>query len=70
MKTKTGFLLDFGEMILLLAIVFFSGCIFMSDIENNLIILGLSLFSAGIIVIKKRIKMPSRDPKFREKKDL
>ena len=70
MKNKTGFLLDFGEMILLLAIVFFSGCIFMSDIENNLIILGLSLFSAGIIVIKKRIKMPSRDPKFREKKDL
>jgi hypothetical protein len=69
MKNKTGFLLGFGEMILLLAIVFFSGSILMSEIENKLIILGLALFSAGILVVKKRIKMPFRDPMIRKKED-
>jgi hypothetical protein len=59
MKTKIGFKLDWLELIFVLAQIFFAGIIIASDISDKYIYSGLLIFGAGILIMKKKIKIHS-----------
>ena len=61
MKYKIGFRLDWLEMIMVLAATFVGGIPVFSDMENKFVITGFSVLSAGVILMKKRIKMPIKN---------
>ena len=63
MKQKIGFRLDWLEMIMVLVATFVGGMPVFSDMENKFVITGFSILSAGIILMKKRIKMPVKNNK-------
>jgi hypothetical protein len=60
LKNKIGFRLDWLEMIMVLVITFFAGIIISGNMEDKYIYSGLLILSAGIILIKKRIKIPMK----------
>jgi hypothetical protein len=60
LKNKIGFRLDWLEMIMVLVISFFAGIIISGNMEDNYIYSGLLILSVGIILIKKRIKIPMK----------
>lgn len=61
MKYKIAFRLDWLEMIFILIMTFFSGMLFLSDMENKFIYMGLLLFGAGISMVKNRVKLPVKN---------
>ena len=63
MKYKIGFRLDWLEMITALAAMFFGGMTVFSNMENKFIYTGLSILSAGIIIMRKRVKIPIKNNK-------
>jgi len=63
MKYKIGFKLDWTEMIFILVMVFAAGMFFSSQMDDKYIFVGLLIFGAGGILIKKRVKMPLKDKK-------
>ena len=58
MKYKTGFKLDWLEMLFLLFTVFIAGMITASDLNNKFLYTGLIILSSGGLLLKKRVKMP------------
>ena len=58
MNYKIGFRLDWLQMIIILASVFFSGMLMSSEMQDKFIYVGLCVFGAGIIVMKNRVKLP------------
>jgi hypothetical protein len=58
MKYRIGFKLDWLEMIFILVMIFFSGMLITSEIESKFVYVGLLIFGAGILLIKKRVKLP------------
>jgi len=60
LKNKIGFRLDWLEMIMVLVISFFAGIIISGNMEDKYIYSGLLILSVGIILIKKRIKIPMK----------
>ncbi|WP_077401589.1 hypothetical protein [Cellulophaga omnivescoria] len=61
MKNKIGFRLDWLEMIFILALVFLAGFLVNSQIDDKFIYVGLLIFGAFGILLKKRVKMPFKD---------
>jgi len=58
MNTKTGFVLDISTMLLIVFMCFLSGFFMMSNLEDNWVFSLLFLFSAGIVILKHRSKIP------------
>lgn len=58
MKYKTGFKLDWLEMLLVLLMFFLAGFFVSGDSENKFLFAGMLILSSGILVIKKRVKIP------------
>jgi hypothetical protein len=63
MKYKIGFRLEWMEMIFVLIMVFSAGYFVASAMHDKLIYVGLLVVSAGIILIKKRVKLPIKERK-------
>ena len=62
MKNRVGFRLNATEMISVLILMFCAG-LFISGFAGNtgIIVAGIFIFSAGILLMKRRIKIPSKD---------
>jgi LPXTG-motif cell wall-anchored protein len=58
MKHKIGFQLDGLEMLLVLCITFFAGMVVAGTTENNYLYTGMLLLSVGILIFKKKIRIP------------
>tara|TARA_R110001606_G_scaffold23042_1_gene77999 strand:- start:6894 stop:7085 length:192 start_codon:yes stop_codon:yes gene_type:complete len=63
MKSKIVFKIDVLEMVFILISIFFSGIFFSSDGESKFMSTGLLVFSSGILLLKKRVRVPSEKKK-------
>ena len=56
MKKKIEFRINLLEMILFFAMIFSGGVFFSSDMNDKFVYSGLLIFSAGILILKKRYR--------------
>lgn len=61
MKTKIVFKIGILEILFLLIEVFFAGILINSTINDKFIYAGLLLVSAGILLLRKRVKIAVKD---------
>lgn len=58
MKYKIGFQLGVLETVFILLEVFFAGLMCASSIKHKYIYVGLLVLSAGLLLLKRRVKIP------------
>ena len=58
MNYRIGFRFDWLELITFFIIIFFAGILVSGNNEHKFLYTGLLLVSAGILIIKKKIKIP------------
>lgn len=63
MKQKIGFRLDWLEMTMVLAATFIGGMAVSSDVASKFVITGLTILIAGIMLMRKRIRIPIKNNK-------
>ena len=63
MKHKIGFRLDLLEIVFILVMVFVAGMFVISQMDDKFIYVGLLIIGAGVILIRKRVKIPLKDSK-------